>query len=181
MTMDPIAARYAQALFESVKAEGRIEPAQESLQLIRGMLRSEPELRQLLLNPDVEPEDKVRVLHQALQGSWPDVVRAFVLMAVSMGRAEHLSAMAEAFDALVDEDRGVLRAVIRSARPLSEKTLNRFREQLERMERKHVELATELAPELVGGVQIRLDHRVIDGSIRRELSELKERLMTVRV
>ena len=36
-------------------------------------------------------------------------------------------------------------------------------------------------PELLGGLQVRLDHRVIDGSVRRQLIELRERLTTARV
>jgi F0F1-type ATP synthase delta subunit len=33
----------------------------------------------------------------------------------------------------------------------------------------------------LGGVQVHLDHRVIDGSVQRQLAELREQLTSVRV
>ena len=70
---------------------------------------------------------------------------------------------------------------MRSAHTLSEAVLTRIRTILEANERKQISLETELDPTLLGGVQIQLDHRVIDGSITRQLQELKEQLTTVNV
>lgn len=179
--MDPIAARYAQALFESAQTEGRVDDTLEHLTVLGGLIREEPQLRRLLWNPDVDPEDKVGVLDRTLQRSWSELVRAFVRMVTSMGRAEFLPQMADAFEALVDEAQGRMRVLVRSARPLSEPVLERLRTRIARREGKTIELLVESAPELLGGVQIRLDHRVIDGSIRRQLGELRRRLNTVRV
>ena len=181
MVHDPIATRYAQALFESAQAEGHSDETLKELQLLGGLLRDHAELRQLLWNPDVDPDDKVGVLDRVLQGTWSQAGRAFFRMVVSMGRAEHLPQIVEAFQAAMDAAQGRLRVTVRSARPLSEAVLKRLKTRLEHRERKHVEIDTELAPSLLGGVQILLDHRVIDGSVQRQLSELRERLCAVRV
>ncbi|MBI2495590.1 MAG: ATP synthase F1 subunit delta [Candidatus Omnitrophica bacterium] len=181
MASDPIASRYAQALFEAAKAEGQLDDTLAQATLLVRLLHEEPDLCQFLLNPDVEPADKVGVLDRALKGSWSGLVSAFVHMVVSLGRAEFLQEIVEALQALVDEEHGRLRVIVRSARPLPEAVLGRLRTALERRERKAIELRPEIAPELLGGLQVRLDHRVIDGSIQRQLDELRERLTTVRV
>ncbi len=181
MAQDPIASRYAQALFETAKAERAVERTQEELALIGQLFRDHPALRQFLRNPDVEPGDKVAVLDRALKGSWPPLVQAFLRMVLAMGRAELLPQVVAAFQAMVDADQGRLRAVVRSARPLPAPALKRLRAALERRERLTIELTTEVDPELLGGVQVRLDHRVIDGSVSRQLAELRERLHSVRV
>lgn len=192
MASDPIAARYAQALFESAKAEARVDETLETLSLIGQLIQEEPGLRQLLWNPDVDPEHKVGVLERALAGGlpapatggqagWSDLVRAFLQMVVALGRSEYLPQIVEAFGQAVDADRGRLRAVIRSAHPVPEPILNRLQATLQRREGKTVELRTELDPSLVGGIQILLDHRVIDGSVRRQLVDLKERLSAIKV
>jgi len=179
--LDLIASRYAQALFEAAKAERAVEQTLEELTLVGRLFHDHPDLRQLLRNPDVEPEDKVAVLGRALKGAWSGLVQAFLRMALAMGRAEHLPQMVDAFQAAVDADQGRLRAVVRSARPLSAPLLKRLKAALERRERLTIELSTEVDPELLGGVAIRLDHRVIDGSVRRQLVDLRERLHAVRV
>ena len=181
MTADPVAARYAQALFEQAKAEGRRDETLAELALIGGLLREHPDLRQFMGNPDVEIEDKVALLDRSLKGSWSALGRAFVQMAVALGRVEHLAEIADALQAAVDADEGRVRAVVRSAHRLSASALKRLRAALERRERRQVELREELDPKLLGGLQVRLDHRVIDGSVRRQLADLRERLSAVRV
>ncbi len=181
MADDPIATRYAQALFETAKQEGQLEETLTQLTFIGRLLDGEPDLRAFLLNPDVEPDDTIGVLDRALKGGWSELVQSFVRMVISLGRADYLQQIAAAFQAIVDEEQGRLRAVARSARPLPEALLARLRTTLAQHERKEIELATELDPALLGGVQIRLDHRLIDGSIRRQLDDLHQRLTSIRV
>lgn len=181
MADDPIASRYAQALFEAAETDGLVEETLQEMTLLEGLMRDEPSLRQFLLTPGVDPNDKVGVLDRALKGSWSALLRAFVLMVVSLGRAEFLQEIAGAFRMIVDEAQGRLRVLVRSAHPLPHAVLDRLRVRLEHRERKQVDLQTELDPALLGGVQIRLDHRVIDGSIQAQLSRLRQQLLSVRV
>ncbi len=181
MALDPIAARYAQAAFEAAKDAGAVEKTLEQLSLIGRLIREHPELRQLLFNPDGEAQEKLGVLERVLKGAWSDVVRAFIQVVVSRSRSELLPEMADAFQTLVDKDQGRLRAVVRCAHPLPEAVLSRLRKRLEHRERKEIVVTTAVDPELLGGLQILLDHRVIDSSVQRQLAQLRQQLKTVRV
>lgn len=181
MAVDPVASRYAEAVFATAKESGQVEEALTQLRLIGTLIRQHPELGQLMRNPDVDPPDKVQVLERILQHSWSELVRAFVHLVVSMGRSEFLPDIADALQMLVDEEQGRLRVLVRSAHPLSEAVLQRLRTRLEHREQKHVELAAEVAPELLGGLQVFIGHRVVDGSLQRQLRELRERFMSLRV
>ncbi|HLD78116.1 MAG TPA: ATP synthase F1 subunit delta [archaeon] len=180
MARDPVAARYTQALYAAAEGQ-QVHEILACLELVARLMREQPALGQFLRHPDIEPEDKVAVLDRALDGQWPGLLRAFMQMVVSMGRAEDLEPMAEAFRSLVDDAEGQLRVRVRSVHPLSEASLTRLRTRLERLEGKHVVVTAEQAPELLGGVQVVLDHRVIDGSVRRQLVELRQRLKAIRV
>ena len=181
MAYDPVAARYAEAAFGAAKAEGVVEETLEQLSLIGGLIREQAGLRQLLFNPDVDPQDKVGVLERVLKGTWSALVRAFVQMVVSAWRAEHLPQIVDAFAALVERDQGRLRVVVRTARPVPDAVLDRLRTQLERQEHKQIDVTTEEDPKLLGGLQVFLDHRVIDSSVQRQLRDLRERLSAIRV
>lgn len=181
MAQDPIAARYAKAAFDSAKAAGKVDELLEQLSAIADLCRSHPELSQLINNPDVDPPDKVSILRHLLQGSWSDLLSAFLLMVIERGRAEFLPPIAEAFLAEVDADRGRLRVLVRSARPLPEEWTAKLKALLEKREKKHLLIETQTAPELIAGVQIVLGYRVIDGSVRRQLVDLRQRLSSVRV
>ena len=181
MTLDAVAARYAEALFESARAKRTLDETLEQLTLLRQLLESHPDLKEFLYNPDVEPETKLSVLAKARVGGWSDLVQAFLQMVLALGRAESLPGMAEAFRDLVDRAQGRLRVVVRSAHPLSEELLTRLRKRLEAGEGKVVQLDAVVDPELLGGLQVQLDHRLIDGSVRRSLEELRERLTHARM
>ena len=181
MPYDPIASRYARALFEAAKADDQVDEALAVLTLIGQLVQADADLRRFLRNPDVDPPDKIGALDRALRGEWPALTKAFVEMVVTRERAEFLPQIAEALQAEVDADRGHLRVAVRSVHPLSAELLARLETRLERQQRKRIELRAEIDASLIGGVQVVLGHRVIDGSVRRQLVELKERLSTVRV
>ena len=181
MTDDVIAARYARIVFEVSKDARQLQETLEQLTLIGELLETHAEFQQLLLNPDVEPEEKVGMLGRAFKESWSPIVRSFLRVVVSFGRAELLGDMVRAFQHEVDLDQRRLRVTIRSARPLPESLLERLRQALSSREGKQIEFTTELDPTLLGGVQIVLDHRVVDASVRRGVTELRQQLKRVRV
>ena len=181
MAYDAVAARYAESLFAAAKVRRQLDETLDQLVFLGRLLREQPALREFLFNPDVDAGDKIGVLERTLRGGWSDLVRAFVRMVLALDRAEALPGIAEALQEAVDQAQGRLRVVVRSARALPEETLARLRAGLERRERKTVQLETEVDAALLGGLQVQLDHRLIDGSVRRQLDELRDRLTSVRV
>lgn len=181
MAFGSIATRYAQAAFESAKDSGEIDETLEQLALLRQLVRENPDVRQLLQNPVVPVEEKISLLDRALRGSWSSLVRSFLQVVMSFGRIELLDEIIEAFSSEVDTAQGRLRVVVRSARPVPEAVLARLQQSLERRERKEILLKTEVDPALLGGLQVVLDYRVIDGSVRRQLDDLRQQLTTTRV
>ena len=178
---DPVALRYAQAAFESAKREGLLNEIQAELDAIQHLVREEPLLDRFLANPDVEAIDKVGVLDRSFGGSWSALVRALVQLIIEAGRAELLPDIVDAFEAMLEQEHRVLRVVVRSAHPLPPALLERVRTALSTREQQSIELSTDVDPALLGGVQIRMGHRVIDASIRRHLDDLRQRLLTVRI
>ena len=175
------ASRYAEALFATAKASNAVDDTLQHLLVLKTLIEQQPLLRQFFLNPDVDPEDKVGMLDRVTQKTWSDLVRAFMRMIVALGRAELLAEVVIAFQALVDAQEKRIHVTVRSARKLGTDVRAHLLRILEQREGKVVELKEEQDSELIGGLQIFLDHRVIDGSIRRELHELERRLKSVSV
>ena len=171
MAIDAAALRYAQALFAAAKAAKAVDPTLEQLAVLRKLIREHPLLREFFLNPDVDMEDKVGMLDRVTQKTWSDLVRAYMRMVVSLGRAQLLDDIVDAFQSLVDADQKRIHVMVRSPRKLSAESRGRLIKILEKREGKIVELKEELDPSLIGGLQIYLGHRVIDGSVHGQLSQ----------
>lgn len=181
MAHDAVAARYAEALLITAKAQNQVEPLRKQLNLLRKLLSEQPTLGQFLNDPGVLPDQKIALLKKALGKGTSEWIEAFLRMVVAFGRADLLAVIAEAFDEAVDVDQGLVRAVVRSVHPLTQTALTRLHQRLESIEKKTVILTSEQDPELLGGLQVILGHRVIDYSISRQLQELSQQLTTLRV
>ena len=181
MAADPIAQRYAEAAFETAKKDGVTDETGAMLSALAETARRDPEVDKWLVNPDVTAQEKLAALEHALKGQWPWVVKALIATMLALGRAEYLEQVAEAFAALVDRDEGRVRVLVRSARALPAASFSRLQRLLERWQGKQVALETEVAPALIGGLEIHVDHRVLNGSVQSELNALRERLRSVRV
>ena len=181
MPADSIARRYAESLFELAKTGGRMDELAQGLAALEELITAHEALREFLGNPDVEAADKLRVVQRVLGAAWSADLEAFLRMVLSMGRAAHLTDIAQAFAELVDEARGVVRARVSSARPLEASLKSRLTQILEQREHKHVELIERAAPDLLGGLQVVLGSRMLDGSVRTQLDRLRHRLKTIRV
>lgn len=181
MGYDPVAIRYAQAAFDSAKEAGEINETLEQFRVLNQVLGATADLRQLMRNPAITPDEKVALLDRGFKGKWSSLVKSCVYVMISLGRVEYLEQMIEAFSDEVDIAQGRLRVKIRSARPLNEASLKRVRSVLSHRENKEIVLSAELDETLLGGLQVVMGHHVIDNTVRRHIDELRQKLNSVRV
>jgi F-type H+-transporting ATPase subunit delta len=84
--------------------------------------------------------------------------------------------IAEAYEVLRTDELQILGATIFTAESLSEDDYNSIRESLAKSTGKKIEINSEVNPDLVGGLKLRLGNLFIDGSIRGRLDSLKREL-----
>jgi len=131
MAHDPVAARYAQALLQAAKAKQEVEPLRGRLNQLKGLLVQQPVFGRFLNDPGVRTDEKIALLKKALSGEASKTLEAFLQMVVAFGRAELLASIGEAYSELVDEDQGLVRAVVRSVHPLDASSRTRLHQRLE--------------------------------------------------
>jgi len=181
MAFGDVAARYAQAAFESAKQANEIDSVLEQVSLVSNLINSSPELERLLRNPDVSAMEKKELLARAAGEKLSDSVMAFMYVVLEFGRAEFFGQIVEALSALVDKEKGIVRALVRSAFPVSEEQLTRLRGILSSSEGKQVIMTQQTDKSLIGGIEVHIAGRVFDNSLKRHLKDLREDLTTIKV
>ena len=83
----------------------------------------------------------------------------------------------KAFQRLSDSASGRMRAEVVVAEELTDVEVTRIRLTLQAATGKEILVEQLLDPEIIGGVVTRLDGRVFDGSVRKQLSTLKQALI----
>ena len=165
---------YAEALFELAAGEQVLEETSDGLVTVISALRQTPEYRQLLSSAAVGKAARIEALEEAFRGKIPNVLLGVLRMMVSRGHMSALDGMAREYEELSREYRGESVALVTSAVPLKEAEAVAIRAELEKRFARRVILRCELDPNLIGGVRVEVEGRVIDGSIRNKLEQIKD-------
>ena len=177
MSQDVTAAgRYAQAWVTLAHRGGELETGLRDLAAVQQLLDRQPRLVRLLANPEVAVAEKQRLVTRLLEGRVAQLALRLLVLLLWKNRLSLLPAIVVEAARLRDEVEGITRGVVTTARPLSPATLTRLQARLSARVGQRLALTAEVEPALLGGAVVRLGHVVFDGSVRRELAGLRERL-----
>ena len=165
---------YAEALFELAVQGGVTKETSEGLETVVSALLQQPDYRALLASPAIAKEERLNALDSTFRGKIPDILLAILRMMVSRGHVSALTGMARDYEELARGYRGESMAVVTSAVELKEAETVALRAKLEKKLGRKVTLQCQVNPDLIGGIRVEVDGRVIDGSIRNKLEEIKE-------
>lgn len=176
-----VAERYAQALFEISRALGKDEEVEAQLENFSAALKSDPGLERLFGNPYLSLGQKRGFLAKLFAG--PDQVSKLLLdfytVLFEKGRFALVHEIAAVFKRIADEAQGQATIQIRSASPLSAAQEAAIVGRLESMAGYKIAVEKMVDPSLIGGVVVRLKNRVLDGSVRHRIDEMKKELLKI--
>lgn len=191
MTNDAsVSGRYARALFllvekQSAKAGVPVLTAlEQTLAELQGLVTLvAPGTRagKFLVDPQVSPVERRRVLGEALQGKVLPSVRVFADLLLRKKRMGLVQPICHEFQVIVERVKGLDRAVVVSAIALEKSEYDRLHRELEKVTGKKIVLESRVDPAIVGGAYVRIGDRVIDRSVKSLLASLANQLYEVSV
>lgn len=177
--MSVLSLRYAHA-FASVAASAHLDATavQQQLNDFSGTLAGSRELREVLMNPSIANEQKLKVLDAIAGriGMFPQV-RNFLAVIIDHQRLPELDEILTEYHAVADEQSNLAEAEITSARPLNDQDRAELEAQVEKLAGGRVRATYHQDATLLGGAVVRIGSTVYDGSIRAQLQQLKQRLV----
>jgi F-type H+-transporting ATPase subunit delta len=168
---------YARSLFQAARDAGRLEAVHEQLGDFAAAVHDVPELRGLLENPELDPQQKAAVLGDIL-GDADELVRNFVLLAAEKGRAGEIEGIYEELDALVAAEQRRLTVELTTAYELSEEEASSIVEKIEQSSGRTVEATRTVDPRLIGGIVLQIGSHRLDASVTGRLDRLRHELTT---
>jgi len=178
MSVSLVARRYAQALLELGSEQGTLDKIVEEVGSAAGAWDASAELRNAVENPLVAHDAKKAVVGELAEkiGAGP-VTRNALLLLVDRRRMRTLPYLARTLRELADAKKGVIRAEVTSAAPLSADYYAKLQAKLEKMTGQRVVIDKTTDPAIIGGVIARIGDRVFDGSLRTRLQSLRDALL----
>ncbi len=177
MAEDSISKGYAKGLFEVAQAENALAQVQEGLLRLRDLLKSNPNLLQFLKDPNVKREGKRKALGELFDGRVHPLILNALLAISDQDRGGHLTHIIEEFGLIAASARQKVAGEVVTAIKLDDATLQKMAVELSRITGKNVELFQRIDTSILGGAIIQVGEQIIDGSLRRRLNLIKEKLV----
>ncbi|ADI28259.1 MULTISPECIES: F0F1 ATP synthase subunit delta [Geobacillus] len=177
MNQEVIAKRYASALFQIALEQGQLDRIEEDVRAVRQALAENGEFLSLLSYPKLSLDQKKALIREAFAGVSTPVQNTLLLL-LERHRFGLVPELAEQFLALVDDARGIAKAVAYSARPLTDEELRALSDVFaQKVGKQTLEIENIIDPELIGGVKLRIGNRIYDGSVSGQLERIRRQLI----
>lgn len=166
------ARRYAEAGFEIAERDDSLEAWLAAFDVAEARLLDAAVMR-LLANPAIPTASRTEVLGRILGDDVDGPPRNLLVLMVRRNRIELLAGVAREFRRLYRAREGIVEATVTSATELEDTELASLRERLAALTGHAIELRSDVDPALLGGIQVRVGDRLIDGSVRGRLQRLR--------
>ena len=165
---------YAEALFGLCTEEGVCESAFSDMVTVKELFSENPEYSLLLSSPAIPLSQRLSAIDEAFGGRICDYCVYFIKLLCEKGRIGILSDCIDEFEKLCAAYFGRITAEITSAVELTEEQKKALTEKLEKANGKTVVPVYRVDPSVLGGILVKVDGRVYDGTLKSRLRDVKE-------
>ena len=177
MTQRTAAARYARALFDVALAEDDPQLVEQQLTTVVEVFTGHADLWRAVTNPAVPVQKKRAVVDELLpQLALQPVVHKLIAMMAGRDRLLLLPDLLDTYRTRLLDHQEVVRADVTTAVPLAPERAEALKDKLTAITGRKVLMQTTTNTDIIGGVVARIGSTVYDGSVKRQLEKMQERL-----
>ena len=174
--LSTIARPYAQALFDSARAEGTL-PAWVEMADELAALTAHPGVAEVVADPKLGATQIFDLLNGLMKTKLPASGANFLRTLIENGRLAAMPAIAHQLRTLKNAAEGVADCVIETAFPLSDAQVNELVGVLAKRFGLKLKPEVRVNSDLIGGVRVAVGDHVLDTSVRSRLQAMKTALM----
>lgn len=169
---------YGSALFEVAMENHTLDTTLEEVLFVKQTFLENEELGRLLLHPNIEKEEKIKVIESIYKGKVSDEITGLMTMLVTKG---HLKDFVPVFDYVIQaikEEKGIGVAYISSAVELNKEQKGKIEQKLlETTKYQEIEGVYQVDRTLIGGLVIRIQDTIVDSSLKTQIANLSKTLL----
>ncbi len=172
-----ISKRYSVALFELAEETNKIDELNDEVEFMYNAIIGDKDFLTILNHPRISGEEKFKLFQEIFKDKISDEVLGLLSVVVVKNREAELVEIFAGFLELVRVHKGIATAYVHSATPLTTEQLTAIKEKLSEKLNKQIIIQADTNPELIGGVVINVDGKIIDNSIKTNLFNIKKTLI----
>jgi F-type H+-transporting ATPase subunit delta len=173
--LNTVARPYTKAAFEFANDKGALDQWSTMLATV-GTVAADSDMAKILSNPSLNSEQKANTLISVCEGYLDDSGKNLIHLLAENDRLTLLPEMSKQFEQLKAVLQQSVDIEVTTAYELDEQQQQKLTQALSAKLGRDVKMTTEVDQTILGGVVIRTQDLVIDGSVRARLAKLAEAL-----
>ncbi|RDI61983.1 ATP synthase F1 subcomplex delta subunit [Microvirga subterranea] len=176
-----VALRYATALFDLAREANAVDAVAGDLGRFNELIQGSEDLQRLIRNPIFTAEDQIAAVAAILdRAGISGLAGNFIRLVASKRRLFALPDMIRAYQDLVSDAKGIVRAQVILAEAPSDAVLNEIKAALRDVAKADVSVDVKIDPSLIGGLIVKMGSRMVDASVRTKLNSIRLAMKEVR-
>ena len=172
------ARRYAKALIDLARRDGLIAEIGAQLQQHQALLRENTNLQRTLENPSVPLQVKTGIMTTIAERAQPaPLLRNFLLLLMNKGRLSQLDAICMHYERMASDELHRVVAQVTTAVEMDASQRQVVTQKIAAATQKEVQLETHVDPAIIGGLVVRVNNVILDGSVRGQLARMRKALI----
>jgi ATP synthase F1 delta subunit len=173
--MEEIAEVYARSLFEVAKEHDVLDRVHDELGEFADALSENRDLQVFLFSPYFSSAEKQKGVASVVSDADERFVNFLELLA-ERHRMPALFRIRREFEALWAEEHQLLPVTVTSAVELDEGLVDDIGKRIQEQTGRKVELSSNVDPDVLGGLMVRVGNMVLDGTVRNRLERLRKQV-----
>lgn len=170
---------YSEALFEVALEEDKVDLFLDEISFVIETFKSYPDFFELFKTPLVRVDEKKKVMGEVFGDKLSKEMNNFLKIVIDKRRGHFIDQIKFEYEKLLNKHKGIVSAVAITAVPLNDEDKTTLKEKLATLTGKEVQLSNDIDESVIGGVLVKIGDKVIDGTIKGRLEEMKESLSQI--
>ena len=172
-----ISVRYARALFQTAQEQGCEDAVYDGLtRFAHNYLLAITQFNEVLADPIVAPEEKVKLMEMAVGEPLHDTLKQFIAFVTEQKREDKMFFIAMKYMEMYREKHSILSTHVTTATELSETTYDKIKTFIKQTFDADAEIDIKIDPSLIGGFVLDIENTRMDASVAGQLNALKNKL-----
>jgi len=170
-----LAERYAKSLIDLSSELQQLDAVHQDMVLIQSICKQSREFILMLDSPIIAADKKYKIINAIVDGKISKISQTFIQLLCNKNRESNLPGIVSSFIEQFNKIKGIHKVKLTTATPVSDSIKNSFVEKIKAAtDIKNIEIETKVNENLIGGFTLEMDGKLIDGSILRDLNDVKK-------
>ena len=173
----PAAAAYAQAMIELAVEPDQAEQIGADLFALAKAVESDDLLRAFFADPSITPLDRWEVIQKTLAGRTGQLFLNFMGVLNEKKRLPLLGEISVAYRNMLDRKQNIVRVQVTVAQKLDDADLAMVQQRVSAALGKTAIVEQKIDDSIIGGLVLRVQDKIIDGSVKAQLQAMRQQLL----